>query len=158
MDDELTPRDVREQQKRRKDNAQAALGCGVLVLFVLLWYSASGGGGDDAAAPSYPVVSSTLTGRATLAPVQGVPAGGAHERLVTRTLISPWPFTVESGTLRCRSGQAVTFEAGGREYGVNGTAQARYPKLLPIWADDPVLGNGLKVDISSMLNAGLALC
>ncbi|MEV7358191.1 hypothetical protein [Kitasatospora sp. NPDC091276] len=52
----------------------------------------------------------------------------------------------------------VTFEAGGVEYGVNGTAQAKYPKPAPIWADDLQLGNGLKVDVSAVLSAGQALC
>nr|BFD90699.1 hypothetical protein KitaXyl93_20590 [Kitasatospora sp. Xyl93] len=162
VDDELTPREIREQAKRRKDNAQAGLGCAVLVLFALFWYMGSDGSGDDAPS-SYPtvrsVVSSMPTGRATLAPVQGAPVAGSHERFVTRTSgISPWPFIVESGTLRCRPGQMVTFEVGGREYGVNGTAQARYPKPFPVWADDLVLGNGLKVDIGGVINAGLALC
>ncbi|MFJ6616663.1 hypothetical protein ACIQOW_03640 [Kitasatospora sp. NPDC091335] len=156
--DELTSRDVREREKRRKDNAKTGLGCGVLLLFGLIWYSASGDGGDDGAA-SYPMVSST-SARGYVAPAQGAPAGGgSHERFITRTSgLTPWPFTVESGVLRCRPGQQVTFEAGSREYGVNGLAQARYPKPFPVWADDLALGNGLKVDISAVLNVGLALC
>ncbi|MER5352763.1 DUF2511 domain-containing protein [Kitasatospora sp. NPDC002551] len=85
-------------------------------------------------------------------------AGSAHSRTVSRASLTPWPFTVESGLLRCRPGQQVTFEAGGVEYGVNGLAQGKYPKVLPIWADDPSLGHGLKVDISTVIEAGRALC
>ncbi|MFG3228126.1 DUF2511 domain-containing protein [Kitasatospora sp. NPDC048194] len=81
-----------------------------------------------------------------------------HSKEVSRETVSPWPFTVESGTLRCRPGQAVTFEAGGTEYGLNGAAQVRYVKPQSIWADDPTLGNGLKVNLSSVVKTGLALC
>jgi len=69
-----------------------------------------------------------------------------------------WPFTVQSGTLRCRDG-SVTFATGGQEYGVNGRAQGNgYPKPLPVWAEDPSLGHGLRVDISEVLTKGLSLC
>ncbi|MFE7217028.1 hypothetical protein ACFU93_46080 [Streptomyces sp. NPDC057611] len=42
---------------------------------------------------------------------------------------------------------------------MNGTAKdAGYPAITPIWADDETLGNGLKVDISEVLDTGLSLC
>ncbi|MFE2110370.1 DUF2511 domain-containing protein [Kitasatospora sp. NPDC059463] len=77
---------------------------------------------------------------------------------MSRASLTPWPFTVESGLLRCRTGQQVTFETDGVEYGVNGLAQGKYPKPLAIWADDLNLGHGLKVDISAVIEAGRALC
>ncbi|GAA1164282.1 hypothetical protein GCM10009664_35380 [Kitasatospora gansuensis] len=83
----------------------------------------------------------------------------AGERLVARGSFSPWPFTVGSGVLRCHPGEQITFETGGIEYGLNGLAAARnYPPATAIWADDPSLGHGLKVDISAAISAGRALC
>lgn len=87
------------------------------------------------------------------------PASDTHHAIVTAARFDEWPFTVDVDTLRCRDGVSVTFEADGTEYGVNGTAQdAGYPSVKPIWADDEELGNGLKVDISDVLNYGLSLC
>ena len=85
---------------------------------------------------------------------------GAHELAVTSARFKEWPFTVSAGILRCRAGAQVTFEApGGTEYGVNGTAQdAGYPSVMPIWALDPALGNGLRVNISEVLDKGRSLC
>ncbi|MFJ6293209.1 DUF2511 domain-containing protein [Streptomyces griseoviridis] len=73
--------------------------------------------------------------------------------------VEEWPFTVERGVLRCREGGEVTFTPeGGREYAVNGTAKgAGYPAMTPVWADEPKVA-GLKVDISDVLELGLALC
>ena len=78
---------------------------------------------------------------------------------VTASRFKEWPFTVDVGVLQCEGG-AVTFEPpGGPRYAVNGTAKgAGYPEITPIWADDKTLGNGLKVDISEVLNKGLSLC
>ncbi|MCU7827311.1 hypothetical protein [Kitasatospora sp. DSM 101779] len=39
---------------------------------------------------------------------------------MTSADITPWPFTVDSGTLRCREGGVITFESGGTEYAVYG--------------------------------------
>lgn len=105
------------------------------------------GRGKTAAAPS-------LTARVE------PPAGGSHMQAVMASRFTEWPFTVSAGTLRCRSGSEVTFEApDGTEYAVNGTAKgAGYPSIEPIWADDEDLGNGLKVDISEVLAKGTSLC
>ncbi|WP_433859401.1 hypothetical protein [Streptomyces kronopolitis] len=87
------------------------------------------------------------------------PASDTHQAIVTAARFDEWPFTVDVGTLRCRDGVSVTFEADGTEYGVNGTAQdAGYPSVKPIWADDEELGYGLKVDISEVLDYGRGLC
>jgi hypothetical protein len=47
----------------------------------------------------------------------------------------------------------------GRTYSANGTAKAhtKYSTLNPIWADDPD-ADGLKIDISPVIDAGLKLC
>ncbi|MES4891419.1 hypothetical protein [Streptomyces sp. NPDC096012] len=54
----------------------------------------------------------------------------------------------------------MTFEPpGGPRYAVNGTAKgAGYTAMTPTWADDTNLGNGLKVDISEVLDKGRSLC
>jgi len=86
--------------------------------------------------------------------------GAAGDGLpVTASRFTEWPFTVGAGILQCEAG-AVTFEPpGGPRYAVNGTAKdAGYPEIMPIWADDKELGNGLKVNISEVLNKGLSLC
>ncbi|MFF3166620.1 MULTISPECIES: hypothetical protein [unclassified Streptomyces] len=84
------------------------------------------------------------------------PSGGLP---VTASRFKEWPFTVSAGVLQCEGG-AVTFEPpGGPRYAVNGTAtDAGYPAMTPIWADDTNLGNGLKVDISEVLDKGRSLC
>ncbi|MFI9331961.1 DUF2511 domain-containing protein [Kitasatospora sp. NPDC052868] len=81
-----------------------------------------------------------------------------RSRAVTSGEVVPWPFTVSAGMLRCRPGEKVTFEVGGVEYALNGLAQADFPKPTAIWADDPVLGHGLKKDIGKVIAAGRALC
>lgn len=84
-----------------------------------------------------------------------------RERFVTSASegVQPWPFTVGSGVLRCRPGEVVTFESGGTEYGLNGTAMDQgYPSPKPIWAEDPMLGQGLRVGIGTVIAAGRALC
>ncbi|WP_405014648.1 DUF2511 domain-containing protein [Kitasatospora sp. NBC_01539] len=84
--------------------------------------------------------------------------GEEHTREVSASTVSPWPFTVASGTLHCRSGGALTFEAGGTEYGLNGPAQdAGYPAPLPVWADAQG-GGGLHMDMLPALDAAQALC
>lgn len=81
-----------------------------------------------------------------------------HSREVTAAAVSPWPFSVESGTLRCHSGGLLTFEAGGVEYGLNGPAQdGGYPVPQPVWADAPG-GGGLHMDMLPAIDAAQALC
>lgn len=71
-----------------------------------------------------------------------------------------WPFTVESGTVRCEGESEVVFEANGKTYAVNGAAHSQQPDLAPlsdIWADTKS-GNPPKVDVAPVIDAGLALC
>lgn len=71
-----------------------------------------------------------------------------------------WPFTVESGTVRCEGEGEVVFETGGKTYAVNGAAHSQQPDLAPltdIWADTES-GNPPKVDVAPVIDAGLALC
>ena len=73
------------------------------------------------------------------------------ERAISRADFGQeWPFTVESGTLRC-SGYgdygAVTFTTAGVTYAVNGTAMstdAGIP-LEPIWAFAPALSSDIDI-------------
>ncbi|MGK4583470.1 DUF2511 domain-containing protein [Kitasatospora sp. HPMI-4] len=81
-----------------------------------------------------------------------------HSRTISRSDLSPWPFVVSSGTLRCHAPGAVTFEAGGVEYALNGSAHESYAEPDPIWAADPALGSGLKMSLKPAITAGLALC
>jgi Protein of unknown function (DUF2511) len=68
-----------------------------------------------------------------------------------------WPFTVDSGVLACEGAGAVTFEANGTRYAVNGIAAGQdLPKINPIWRDDPDLA-GLKVNIGPIIDRGLKL-
>ena len=67
-----------------------------------------------------------------------------------------WPLTVEDGILRCEGARAVVFIAGGRAYGVNGTALTMgYPEIDPIWA---VGEYAPRKDIGPLIGDGLALC
>lgn len=74
-----------------------------------------------------------------------------------------WPFTVDSGTLRCEPITdelgAVTFDTGGETYAVNGTAKSRGDgaSLDDIWAASED-GDGLQKDMTDVIDAGLALC
>lgn len=96
----------------------------------------------------------------TSAPTAG-PAGpdaGAGEQEVTRADFGDeWPLTVEGGTLRC-DGEAVTFEADGTTYAVNGMATSRDAgaDIDPIWAPGEV--EGLKISIAPLIDWGLELC
>ncbi|MFB7663985.1 DUF2511 domain-containing protein [Kitasatospora sp. NPDC056138] len=83
----------------------------------------------------------------------------SHERTLTRSDVSPWPFTVPSGTLRCHT-SAVTFEANGVEYALNGSATESYPTPEPIWATDPAPGSGSgpRISLKPTVEVGLALC
>jgi hypothetical protein len=88
---------------------------------------------------------------------EGDPSSGSTDTVAAADF-EVWPFSVGSGVLRCEQG-AVTFEAGGTEYGVNGTATgAGYPEVDPIWLDNPALDGGPKVNISEVLDYGLTLC
>lgn len=101
-----------------------------------------------------------------------------NERTITRDEFGhAWPFTVAEGELSCERG-AVTFEARGTTYAVNGTAASRsFARIDPIWKYDDsfaeqyaeetgitleaaikALGTRLRVNIGPIVDAGLALC
>ena len=97
--------------------------------------------------------------RASQSAAQNVPATSAAPRTVRpsvtleRTISradfdEDWPFTVDSGTLACRSlAKAVTFTAGGTTYAVNGTAstlQTAVP-VDPIWAYAPPVATDVDI-------------
>ncbi|MFD9123585.1 hypothetical protein [Kitasatospora sp. NPDC059571] len=85
-------------------------------------------------------------------------SGDEHSRKVSGSSVSPWPFTVDSGTLRCRSGSLLTFESGGTEYGLDAPAQgAGYAAPMPVWAGAPG-GGGLHMDLRPAIDAARALC
>ncbi|OKI14188.1 DUF2511 domain-containing protein [Streptomyces sp. CB03911] len=80
---------------------------------------------------------------------------------MTSANISAWPFTVDSGTLRCRAGGVITFEADGKEYAVNGEAiKADYDKdinsvRLPVTMPS---GRVVRQKLDSVVTAGEKLC
>ena len=101
-----------------------------------------------------------------------------NERTITRDEFGhAWPFTVAEGELGCERG-AVTFEARGTTYAVNGTAGSRgFDRIDPIWKYDDslaeqyaeetditleeaikALGTRLRVNIGPIVDAGLELC
>lgn len=82
-------------------------------------------------------------------------------------VLSPWPFTVNEATLRCREpsgagvGMATVTTPEGREFQLNGTAAARYPRVQPIWAHHPdarMARAGVRVDIGPAISRALRLC
>jgi hypothetical protein len=73
-----------------------------------------------------------------------------------------WPFTVSEGVIHCEGSGgvgAVTFEANGTTYAVNGFAKDQDvgADIEEIWADDPT-APGLKKNIGPIIDRGLALC
>ncbi|OII05316.1 hypothetical protein BIU96_06580 [Curtobacterium sp. MCBA15_008] len=87
--------------------------------------------------------------------------------LVSTKFGDEWPLTVPYAVVHCRNITAggmylnvVTLDApDGTRYAVNGTAQdhTSYPEINPIWAPNPDV-DGLKIDISPVIDAGLKLC
>ena len=65
-----------------------------------------------------------------------------------------WPFSIQQGWLRCEGAGAVIFTAGGKDYGVNGMAGARYASITPVRKStgDP------SFDLGSIISRGLTLC
>lgn len=94
--------------------------------------------------------------------------GGAAKGEVARAdLGAKWPFTVESGTLRCELG-SVTFTTGSKTYALNGTARDERAKrgwleAEAILAEDPALvaigdGGYSKMSTQPLIDRGLTLC
>ena len=90
------------------------------------------------------------------------PTPTASETIASAEYGDRWPLTVESGRVECRGWASVVFHTGGKTYAVNGLALSLtdYPDIREIWRDDPddAYGQGLKIDISPILDRGLALC
>lgn len=108
---------------------------------------------------------------------------GAHASAITINSSEyggEWPFTVESGDLKCINGRAVVFAVNDNEYAVNGTAIAlKFKRIDEIWRQDPEsllyaetvakkenksvgeiqteMGI-LRVDMRPVLERGLSLC
>ncbi|MCO4239421.1 YebY family protein [Pseudarthrobacter sp. MDT3-28] len=87
--------------------------------------------------------------------------------LVSTTFGDKWPLTVpyvvahcEGITVAGRNLQVATVDApDGKTYAANGTAKdhGNYLDIDPIWAPNPDV-SGLKIDISPVIDAALALC
>ena len=76
-----------------------------------------------------------------------------------------WPFSVAEGVLRCDGSGgtgAVTFEAGGTVYALNGIARGdkSLPEVDPIWLADPSVPPEFELSISlgPIISRGLELC
>ncbi|MDE2981420.1 MAG: DUF2511 domain-containing protein [Gemmatimonadota bacterium] len=70
------------------------------------------------------------------------------ERVISRADFGEeWPFTVESGTLRCSGSGAVTFTTESTTYAVNGTALTAGAgiEIEPIWAFSPSLFSDIDI-------------
>lgn len=75
-----------------------------------------------------------------------------------------WPLTVPQGIVACRdkpgtSVQNLTFfDPNGKEWALNGIASGSgYPKIDPIWRDDPDIP-GAKVDIGPLIDRAAGVC
>ncbi len=146
-------------EPRQTSKTGSAIAGSFLVLMLILACAQSCGTPDDQTTSEATQSSTSNEPSGEDDTTTSTPLSDSHIAVVTAGRFKEWPFTVDVGTLRCRDGVSVTFEAGGTEYGVNGTAQdAGYPSVKPIWADDKELGGGLKVDISEVLDYGRGLC
>ncbi|SDK71995.1 Protein of unknown function [Cryobacterium psychrotolerans] len=87
--------------------------------------------------------------------------------LVSTDYRDKWPLTVPYVVAQCENItaggmnlQVLTIDTpDGTTYAANGTAKDHtdYPSLDPVWADNPDV-DGLKIDISPIIDAGLMLC
>jgi hypothetical protein len=124
---------------------------------------------EDIADPESGVCADRVGATATKAPAVQVPAAVADDPglLVSSDVGEDWPLTVPYAIVSCtertlggRLLQLVTLTApDGAEYAVNGTAQDHtdLPDIEPIWAPNPDV-EGLRIDISPVIDAGLAQC
>lgn len=103
----------------------------------------------------------TATPEPTLPPVDVPDDLKNAEGLLTRDDFGKdWPLTVNYVVVRCDSQSVIATAPDGKDYAVNGTAQSHHPDLPEIdgiWADDPDV-DGLKIDISPIIDKGLELC
>ena len=124
---------------------------------------------EDIADPESGVCADRVVATATKAPAVQVPDAVADDPglLVSSDVGEDWPLTVPYVIVRCteralggRLLQLVTLTTpDGAEYAVNGTARDHTdrPDIQPIWAPNPDV-EGLRIDISPVIDAGLARC
>ncbi|MBF4621506.1 hypothetical protein [Clavibacter sp. VKM Ac-2542] len=124
---------------------------------------------EDIADPESGVCADLIGVTGTKAPAVQVPDAVADDPglLVSSDVGEDWPLTVPYVIVRCteralggRLLQLVTLTApDGAEYAVNGTARDHtdLPDIEPIWAPNPEV-EGLRIDISPVIDAGLARC
>lgn len=87
-------------------------------------------------------------------------SGGGKE-ITAEDFGENWPFTVDSGSVECRNGNALVFVANGKTYGLNGFGDVipGVSDLRSIWRDDPKNpGTGLKVNIGPVQKVAETLC
>lgn len=132
-----------------------------LVLMCVLLSSVVGCSSSDESPPTEPTADMAAEPTAPPAPAtEAAPeVTEVPEWYISRDVMGDdWPFTVDDGSVACEGG-AVTFTSGDVTYAVNGTAKSQEAgaDVMAIWADDPAVP-GLKIDISEVINRGLALC
>lgn len=94
-----------------------------------------------------------------------------HSKHITKKDLKIWPFTVDSGVLKCENGLYITFETGGKVYGINGAAVTNGGRNIEeIWAINEkqkkeLMNLGVseknatsRIDISEVLDLGQKLC
>lgn len=99
---------------------------------------------------------------ASLACLASTPSFAESEKVSKSMFGKAWPLTVDEGVLSCTGSKglgAVTFEAKGTRYAVNGVAvsQKKYADIGKIWAPDPA-GIVPKKSMGPLLERGLKLC
>lgn len=121
------------------------VGCGILaaLVVVIIVISAAASGGDD-------------KDKAVKTPTS---APG----FISRTSMgAAWPFTVESGVVKCSGkngvGEVTFVASNGTTYAVNGLARSagKYPDAFDIQAFDA--NRVAKGDLNAVIARGLALC
>jgi hypothetical protein len=74
----------------------------------------------------------------------------------------PWPFTIPSGSIVCLSDERIVFEASGRTYPLNGTAQGvasvnNWSAIEGIWKFDPE-HKRYRVSASEVMSKAVSYC
>jgi len=71
-----------------------------------------------------------------------------------------WPLTVDRGTVDCWNDGSRTVSVTGGTYALNGPATAKgYPRIDPIWRDDPRYPDmGMKVSIQPLIERAGQFC
>lgn len=107
-----------------------------------------------------PTSGPTFTPRPTATPA---PPTIPPNRVTREQLGDAWPFTIEWVDLHCTARREVWFlGSDGIRYALNGTARQRadengWHEIQAIWRPNPNVA-GLSIDISPVLERGLALC